>query len=570
MPQPPPMNPLPVVTTIESLRLSYSQIIGLRSYYHHICLRESVKNKTINRFYKALVTRIFRFLGSDDVRYQKCLAACIEVCKTTNFIEAKGWNSWSGFTRILNTMEEVERLTRQTKLLHCPAAPYLVVAIAMQQVILQDIATENNKVYRFFRDFDSYNKAATAIYFYEKNYRQEILTLDQAWNIDPFALQCMPNRKIDQLDGRILRGWQTSRDHISDEVIEVKDEQIPIKQESSAAHHALEFREERREVAMPMPVPVPEETQTITQTPMPISQPAPEPEPAQVQMPAQITMPAPVPNPAPTSIVTPRPTMVRETLMEVFRGEVMTKLQPLLDRLKSENWNGVIQTDMMEVLTDKNVRVLPSLAKQTVRLWATRSQNAMLLSWLEQARDDVDVFQWTERFTEPAPSAWTIPQSAHSVFHDLDATITRVPQLDIRGLLQAKMSTLRDIFDQQEKSHKEEMLHRVDSLQVDIAKLHGEMAASKQLYGQAVAESTATDVDTAMTDRDVVIIETDDDTAEDSEVERKKKKRKGEKKERKGDKKDGEEIVKKDKKKKTKSGEDLKKKKRSHQEMELD
>ncbi|PKK51470.1 hypothetical protein CI102_4236 [Trichoderma harzianum] len=270
-----------------------------------------------------------------------------------------------------------------------------------------------------------------------------------------------------------------------------------------------------------------------------------------------------MPNLAPTSVLTPRPTMVRETLMEVFRGDVMTKLQPLLDRLKSENWNGIIQKDIMEVLTDKTVRVLPSLAKQTVRLWATRSQNAMLLSWLEQARDDVDVFQWTERFVEPAPSAWTIPQSAHSVFHDLDATITRVPQLEIRGLLQANMNTLRDIFDQQEKSHKDEMLHRVDSLQVGIAKLHGEMAASKQMYGQAVTESAATDGDTTMADRDVVVIETDDDTAEDSELERKKKKRKGEKK---GQKKETQNGEVKSKKEKMKS----KRKKRFHQEMELD
>ncbi|KAK0760863.1 hypothetical protein N5P37_005802 [Trichoderma harzianum] len=557
MPQAPSMEPLPVVTNLR--RPPNNHLNGLRGHYNNICVDRFVTDQSINKFYKALISGIFRFLGSDDERHQECLNACIDMCNSTKVFEAESWTSWRGFAKFLEMMEKTERLTRHTELLHCPAAPYLVVAVAMQQVILHGIPAENNKVPRFFRDFDSYNKAATAIYFYQVHCRREYLTLDQPWDLTPFALQCVPNTKIHPLDGVVLQRMRTPRDQTSDEVIEVKDEQTPIKQESSAAHQASEFREERREAAMPMPMPA--ETQTITQMPVPMSIPAPAP--AQVPVPAQITMPAPMPNLAPTSVLTPRPTMVRETLMEVFRGDVMTKLQPLLDRLKSENWNGIIQKDIMEVLTDKTVRVLPSLAKQTVRLWATRSQNAMLLSWLEQARDDVDVFQWTERFVEPAPSAWTIPQSAHSVFHDLDATITRVPQLEIRGLLQANMNTLRDIFDQQEKSHKDEMLHRVDSLQVGIAKLHGEMAASKQMYGQAVTESAATDGDTTMADRDVVVIETDDDTAEDSELERKKKKRKGEKK---GQKKETQNGEVKSKKEKMKS----KRKKRFHQEMELD
>lgn len=466
-------------------------------------------------------------------------------------MNAASWNTWEGFSYFLDKMEQVERLTRHTNKLHCPLATYLVVAIALQQVMLYGRIGENDKVSRFLSDFGCHNTAATAIYFYEMDYRQEILTLDQEWDMTPFAIQRPPNQIINQLDaGTLYQTLPTSRNQAPNEVIILDDEQDTVKRESPVAHrspgHRHEFRVE--EAARPVPAPVP--------APMPTSIPLPMPVP--VQVPAQITMPISVPNPAPTSVLTSRPTMVRETLKEVFRGDIMMQLQPLLDRLKSENWNGIIQEDIKRVLTEKNVRVLPSLAKNMLHMWATRSQNEMLLSWLEQARDDVDVFQWTERFTEPAAPAWTNPQSAHSVFHDLDAIVARVPQLDLRGLLQAKMSTLRDIFDQQEKSHKEEMLHRVDSLQVDIAKLHGEMAASKQMYGQTMAEPAAAEEDDAETDEEfaVHIIEA--------------KKRKGEKKERKGDKKDGEEKMKKDKKKKTKSGEDIKKKKRSHHEMELD
>ncbi|EHK17703.1 uncharacterized protein TRIVIDRAFT_216825 [Trichoderma virens Gv29-8] len=239
------------------------------------------------------------------------------------------------------------------------------------------------------------------------------------------------------------------------------------------------------------------------------------------------------------------PSMVRETLKEVFRGDVMMQLQPLLDRLKKENWNGVIQRDIMQVLNDRNVRVLPTLAKNMLHIWATRSQNAMLLSWLEQARDDVDVFQWTERYVEPAPSVWLNPQSAHALFHDLDAMITQVPQSTIRGPLQAKMNMLRGIFDHQEKSHRDEMLFRVDSLQMDIAKIHDQMAESKQAEGQIAKESAVTRDDAAETDETfaVHIVERGDDTDEDLE-ERKKKKRKGEKKEPKAEEKEKKKVEK--------------------------
>lgn len=504
------------------------------------------------QFNQALLAEIFRFLGTHSRQSPKCFDVCVNLCRSTKVVNATSWDAWGGFKQFLKLMEKAKDLTRLTGMLHCPMAPYLVVAIAMQQVTLHRQLGEHDKVSDFLRDFDCHNKAVSAIHYYEMDYHQEILTLDQAWNMTPFAIQCPPNQIRSQLD---TEAWNetlpASRNQAPNEVIILDDEQITVKRESSVAHRSLGLRHEIREeeAARPIPVPAPMRTSIPMPIPVPVQVPAQITMPTPVHMqPAQITMPAPVPNPAPTSVLTPRPVRVRETLMEVFRGDVMAKLQPLLDRLKSENWNGIIQRDIMEVLTEKNVRVLPSLAKQTVRLWATRSQEGMLLSWLEQARDDVDVFQWTERFVEPAPSAWTIPQSAHSVFHDLDAIITRVPQLDLRGLLQAKMGTLRDIFDQQEKSHKEEMLHRVDSLQMDIAKLYEQMAESKQPDGQAMGEGgPAATEDDAETDEEfaVQIIEA--------------KKRKGE--------------VKSKKEKKTKDGESdkkKKKKKRSHQEMELD
>ncbi|KAL6695151.1 hypothetical protein J3F84DRAFT_400014 [Trichoderma pleuroticola] len=560
MPRSSVADPLPVITPLECPQPE-ANIDSLRRCFLEACLVPTI-HKTIHDFSHALIAGIFRFVGSDVQEYRQCLNVCVNECKTTGVFRATTWDSWGGLATLLTRMEKVERLTRHTGMLHCISAPTLVVAIAVQQVILHDKIRENDKITRFFRDFDCYKKAATAIYFYELNYRQEILTLNQEWDTTPFAIQGPPNQTMDQFKARDLsQKIPTPRIQGSSEVITLDDEPIPVKRESPVAHQVLVVREQRREEAVPVPAQV--------QVPMQMSMAMP----MTMPMPAQMTVPIPMP----MSIPTPLPPTVHETLKEVFRGDIMTKLQPLLDRLKSENWNGVIQRDIMRVLTDKNVRVLPSLAKRTLYLWANRSQNAVLLSWLAQAQDDVDVFQWTERYVEPVPSAWTGPQSAHALFRDLDAMIIGIPQLTIRGPLQAKMNMLRGIFDQQDKIHKDEMLHRVDSLQLDIAKLHDQMAESKRAEGQATSKSADQGTSAEESDEDVVAIEADEDVDENmedgSKKKKKKKKRKVEEKAPKKAKKEGEKTIEKKKKKTTmtKSGaSDKKKKKRSHQEMELD
>lgn len=546
MPRSSVADPLPVVTPLECPQPE-ATIDSLRRCFLEACLVPTT-HKTIHDFSHTLIAGIFRFVGSDIQEHRACLNACVNACKTTGVFRADSWNSWGGFAALLTRMEKVERLTRHTGMLHCISAQTLVVAIAVQQVILHDKIRENDKITRFFKDFDCYKKAATAIYYYEMNYRQEILTLDQVWNITPFAIQVPPNQTIDQLKAKtVSQKIPTPRLQGSSEVITLDDEQIPVKRESSVASQALVIREQRREEAMPVPAQV----QVPMQMPMAMAMPM------TMTVPAQMTVPTPMPVPTPTSIPTLMPSMVRETLKEVCRGDMMTKLQPLLDRLKSENWNGIIQRDIMGVLTEKNVRVLPSLAKNTLYLWADRSQNAELKSWLAQAQDDVDVFQWTERYVEPVPSAWTNPQSAHVLFHDLDAMIMGIPQLTIRGPIQAKMNMLRGIFDQQEKIHKDEMLHRVDNLQSDIAKLHVQMAESKQAEGQATSKSAEQGDDTEESDEDVVVIEEDEDADEGSKKKKNKKRKMEEKVPKKAKKRKVEEKA---SKKATKKGEKNKKK----------
>jgi hypothetical protein len=80
-------------------------------------------------------------------------------------------------------MGNVRQLTEKTNVIHCPAAPLLMVVIAIKEVILQ---SKGGRAYQdsmagFLRDFDCYNKAASAICYYHKGNRQSILALDQPW-----------------------------------------------------------------------------------------------------------------------------------------------------------------------------------------------------------------------------------------------------------------------------------------------------------------------------------------------------------------------------------------------------
>ncbi|KAL7932052.1 hypothetical protein V8C35DRAFT_101888 [Trichoderma chlorosporum] len=523
-------DPLPVITGLE--RPPQSTLDGIRNSFHGLLSSgqdSTPADEAKYGFSHKLIASIFRFLGTDSQRFPECFAMSVSLCKKAKILQTTSWNQWRDFKEFIVIMEKVERLTRQTGMLHCPNGPILVIAIALKKVVLHEkIAGQNDKLSRFLRDFDCYNKALTAIYFYDMNYRQRVITVDQQWNMAPFAIQRPPNRTRDQFNAGPLDQNTFTRIQAPNQVIILDDEPTPAKREPPKTYQALEIREKRPEDAVPLP--------------------------ATALMPTTMLTSAPAPAPLPASILAPTPAIVRETAKQVFRGDIMRQLQPLLDRLKSENWNGIIQRDIMQVLTDKNVRVLPSLAKNMLNIWATRSQNATLLSWLEQARDDVDVFQWTERYIEPTAHGRTGLPSAHAVFHELGALIAGISLSTVRDPIQAKMNTLKDIFEHQEKSHKDEMLYRVDSIQMEIAKIYSQMAESNQTDAQATGEPAAeTDANFADIDEDfgVQSIEVVDD---DEELEgRKRKKRKVEQKQPK--KANG------GKKKK-------KKKKRSHQEME--
>lgn len=391
------------------------KLIYLRSFHKDVS-NLPVTHDRVHDFYQALMTEMFRFVGSDARKYPTCFKECIKACKTTKISKAVSWSSWYEFPRLVGTMEKNERHIRYTELLHIPCASTLLMAFAMRDVILHDKIKENDKVCRFLEDFHCLHYAATAIYSFEKGCRQEILTLDQPWRLNSTF-----QRKPD---------W----------VFEQSTEQQGPAPRNEATTSSNSDRVEEH----PLPNPEPSGAQSGGG------------ESSRGQMP----LPA---APEPTS------TLVRDVHNQVTRAEAMELVRPFLDQLQMGNDNAAIQRRLGEVLTEEIVRVLPAAAKNILSAWASKLNNTTLLDWLWRAREDVLVFEWTVRYTEPTPDDWRSYHSAHAAFYEMDLWIDRVSEASIRRPLRAHMERLRNIFDHRERAHKEETLNRMETMQREIA-----------------------------------------------------------------------------------------------------
>ncbi|KAL6886909.1 hypothetical protein GGI43DRAFT_418044 [Trichoderma evansii] len=428
----------------------------------------------IHAFYETLMDAMFSFVGVDGSKYPKCFEVCIDVCKATEMYKATNWYRWEGLRDFMRTMEKVDALSRRSNLLHCPAAPGLMVVIALEQVVLHGKIGGRSKVSDFVRDFDCYNKAASAIYYFQKGNRQDTLTLDQPWDLIP-RLQRPPTRLIDQSE------FSTSSANSNDRVpvprngatrdaINVHEEPPLIQIESPAEHQATPHSIRQaglHDGFQPAPLVTSPITpynyhqveyntlhQAASHAGLQAGQPAMNQyiSPSEHQNTLLFALQAADSKERgregsmPMSMPRQKSAIIRETQMQVSRAEVMELLQPPFDRLNCEDWNGRVEADFMRILTENSVKVVTAEAKGMLRLWASRIRNEIVLSWLEQAQEDLTVFQWIERYSESPSLTWRSDQSVHTIFHDLDAMIAVVSEPTLRDQLWAKVSALRGII----------------------------------------------------------------------------------------------------------------------------
>lgn len=149
--------------------------------------------------------------------------------------------------------------------------------------------------------------------------------------------------------------------------------------------------------------------------------------------------------PMPTSMLQDEHSTQNGTHLQVTRAEVMEYLQPLLNRLKYEDWAGRVRDDIMCILTEKSVKVITPEAKGMLGLWAGRTENGTVLTWLEQAKEDLTVFQWIERNEVAAQMLWYTDR-IHTIFHGINVTIGGVSELNVQEELRAQVGALRDII----------------------------------------------------------------------------------------------------------------------------
>lgn len=491
--------PYPVVIPPERRNIETEMITSLKKDCKSLISKGSLAtHEKIHAFYTDLMDATFLFLGVDRSKYSMCFAACRDLCKTTNVYKANNWSNWDGLQGFMRTMEKVDRLTRHSNLLHCPAAPGLMVVIALEQIVLHGRISGRSKISDFLRDFDCYNKAVSAISYHQIGNRQPILTLSQPWDLTA-RVQCSPTRLIDQSETITSENGalMSSGSNATRDAAKLDEEPDTIKIESSPECQAGPASEPQPALQAIQQAGVHDALQngplftspfssngvhqvesnilhqaashSMNQSSSPAMRQAASHAMLQAGQPAMNQYISPFEHqntltlarqaaelrergrerPMPIYMPRQESSTMRETYVQVSRADVMEALQPLFGRLKYEDWTGRVQDDIMRVLTEKSVKVITGEAKGMLGLWAGRTNNGVVLSWLDQAQEDLTVFQWIERHDKPNSMMW-YSDHFHTIFHDLDVTIATVSEPTVRDQLRAQVSVLRDtIFTQQ-------------------------------------------------------------------------------------------------------------------------
>ncbi|PON21723.1 hypothetical protein TGAM01_v209461 [Trichoderma gamsii] len=395
-------------------------------------------------------------VGVDSRKYPQCVDVCIAMCKETNVFQATSWKEWDGLQSFIGIMKNVQRLTRKTNVIHCPAAPHLMVVIAMKEVMLygREKRIYNDRIVAFLRHFDCYNKAASAICYFHKGNRQDILALDQPWVLNA-SVQRPPTRLIDQFEFTTFPGTSGGTRLVPKESdstdVEMKEDPAPIKIESSPeceAEPTSEHQATPHVVQDGLHAAIQPGSLGVGARPPPTNQYIPPFEhdntlalagqaTASRERRHEGTMPLSMPEHEHST--------QNGTHLQVTRAEVMEYLQPLLDRLKYEDWAGRVRDDIMCILTGRSVKVITPEAKGMLGLWAGKTENGTVLTWLEQAKEDLTVFQWIERNEAAAEMLWYTDR-IHTIFHDINVTIGGVSEPNVQEELRAQVGALRDII----------------------------------------------------------------------------------------------------------------------------
>ncbi|KAL7917382.1 hypothetical protein ACQKWADRAFT_306912 [Trichoderma austrokoningii] len=432
---------------------------------------QSMTSGKVRACYVNLVDAMFSHLGVDRGSYSKCFGICVTFCKTTNVYKASSWDSWDGLQEFMRMTGKADRLTRHSNLLHCPAAKYLIAVMALELVVLQGKTSGRNKVSGFMTDFDCYNKVVSAICHCQNGDGRDTLTLDQPWDLT-VRVQCSPNRLMTLFEfATFENGAPASRSTAAKKATQSNKKSDLIKIESSPEYEAEPAAVHQpvphavQQPGLPPPPTVPTASygiqqfgrNSLHQTSSPamdqiVSHALPQAGPPGMNQfiasfdrqntPVFVRQTADsretrLGGQMPPSMPWREPNTHNETTMQVAREDVMECLQPLFARLKHEDWTGSVYHDLMRILTEQNIKVITAEAKGMLGLWAGRTNNGAVLSWLDRAQEDRCVFQWIERIERHG-------HHVHAILYDINATIAAVLEPTVRDQLRAQVAALKE------------------------------------------------------------------------------------------------------------------------------
>lgn len=111
------------------------------------------------------------------------------------------------------------------------------------------------------------------------------------------------------------------------------------------------------------------------------------------------------------------PDIVKTTAHTLTRDDVMDEIQPILHRLKNDEWTTELSAAIAATLTPQKLKVMSPQAKAYFAGWIYEQEDKKYVQWLKEASDDLLSMTWNETQRIPGAKIWS---QRHPVASALD------------------------------------------------------------------------------------------------------------------------------------------------------
>ncbi|QYT03828.1 hypothetical protein H0G86_010776 [Trichoderma simmonsii] len=92
------------------------------------------------------------------------------------------------------------------------------------------------------------------------------------------------------------------------------------------------------------------------------------------------------------------------TRMTITRAQAIEKLEPYLTRARQEKFQASVNDELVKRMSEEIIQVMDADTKTWLRTWAIFVDKPDILKWVDDAKDDMEVLEYTETRAQPGPA----------------------------------------------------------------------------------------------------------------------------------------------------------------------